>query len=80
MVGDSYIDGLAAQRADVGARFVAFRANLADLEARGVNTWAATQALAEVPPLLLAASQPEPQTLSQAPCRNRILGSRPPGC
>src|SRR6185436_6712816 len=53
MVGDSYIDGLAAQRANVGARFVAFRANLADLEARGVSTWAATHALGEVPPLLI---------------------------
>ena len=56
MVGDSYIDGLAAQRAAVGARFVAFRANLADLEVRGVTTWAATQALSEVPPLQLAAT------------------------
>jgi phosphoglycolate phosphatase len=55
VVGDSYIDGLAAQRAAVGARFVAFRANMTDLEARGVSTWAATQALAEVPPLLIDA-------------------------
>jgi len=55
VVGDSYIDGLAAQRADVGARFVAFRANMADLEARGVSTWAETRALSEVPPLLLDA-------------------------
>lgn len=54
VVGDSYIDGLAAQRAAIGARFVAFRANLADLEARGVALWASTHALAEVPPLLFA--------------------------
>jgi phosphoglycolate phosphatase len=54
VVGDSYIDGLATQRAAVGARFVAFRANMADLNARGVNTWAETQALSEVPPLVLA--------------------------
>jgi phosphoglycolate phosphatase len=54
VVGDSYIDGLATQRAAVGARFVAFRANMADLAARGVHTWAETQALAEVPPLVLA--------------------------
>jgi phosphoglycolate phosphatase-like HAD superfamily hydrolase len=52
VVGDSYIDGLAAQRAAVGARFVAFRANLADLAARGVQTWASADALAEVPGLL----------------------------
>src|SRR5438067_5672469 len=31
VVGDSYIDGLAATRAEVGARFVAFRADEADL-------------------------------------------------
>ena len=53
VVGDSYIDGLAAQRAAVGARFVAFRANAAELAARGVEPWAATTALAELPSLLL---------------------------
>ncbi len=37
VVGDSYIDGLATQRADVGARFIAFRPNLVDLKARGVE-------------------------------------------
>src|SRR5207237_2148892 len=52
VVGDSYIDGLAAQRADVGARFVALRANLSDLTARGVTAWAIITRLAEVPPLL----------------------------
>jgi phosphoglycolate phosphatase len=52
VVGDSYIDGLAAQRAEVGARFVAFRANAADLAARGVVTWASATALAELPSLL----------------------------
>jgi phosphoglycolate phosphatase len=56
MVGDSYIDGLAAQRADVGARFVAFRANLSDLAARGVQTWAVTTQLDEVPPLVLGST------------------------
>ena len=49
MVGDSYIDGLAAQRAAVGARFVAFRANAEDLAARGVDTWASATALSELP-------------------------------
>ena len=53
VVGDSYIDGLAAQRARVGARFVAFRADLADLAARGVQLWATADSLAELPPLLL---------------------------
>jgi phosphoglycolate phosphatase len=51
VVGDSYIDGLAAQRAGVGARFVAFRANADDLAARGVQTWATAAALGDVPPL-----------------------------
>ena len=53
VVGDSYIDGLAAERAAVGARFVAFRASAADLAARGVRTWAAISALGELPGLLL---------------------------
>jgi phosphoglycolate phosphatase len=53
VVGDSYIDGLAAQRAQVGARFIAFRANLADLATRGVTPWAVTTTLAEVPALVL---------------------------
>ena len=52
VVGDSYIDGLAAERAAVGARFVAFRANLADLAVRGVLPWATANALGEVPDLL----------------------------
>ena len=52
VVGDSYIDGLAAQRASVGARFVAFRADLAELTRRGVQPWAAITALSELPPLL----------------------------
>lgn len=52
VVGDSYIDGLATQRAGVGARFVAFRANADDLAARGVHTWATAAALAELPALL----------------------------
>ena len=52
VVGDSYIDGLAAQRAGVGARFVAFRARPADLAARGVQPWASAQALSDLPGLL----------------------------
>ena len=52
MVGDSWIDGLAAERADVGARFVAFRGNLGDLAARGIPTWATVAALSELPLLL----------------------------
>ena len=52
VVGDSYIDGLAAQRAAVGARFVGFRPNTADLAARGVESWQTIQALSELPPLL----------------------------
>ncbi len=52
VVGDSYIDGLAAERAGVGARFIAFRPNLADLTARGVHPWATVQHLADLPPLL----------------------------
>jgi phosphoglycolate phosphatase len=52
VIGDSWIDGLAAQRAEVGARFVAFRANADDLAARGVQTWASASALGELPALL----------------------------
>lgn len=52
MVGDSWIDGLAAERAEVGARFVAFRGNLGDLAARGIPTWATVDALSELPKLL----------------------------
>jgi phosphoglycolate phosphatase-like HAD superfamily hydrolase len=52
VVGDSYIDGLAAQRAAIGARFVAFRANADDLAARGVQTWATAATLGELPALL----------------------------
>jgi phosphoglycolate phosphatase len=56
VVGDSYIDGLATQRAAVGARFIAFRPNLTDLRARGVEPWATATALADVPGLLVPAS------------------------
>jgi phosphoglycolate phosphatase len=52
MVGDSWIDGAAAHRAAVGARFVAFRANLADLATRGVTVWSSVTTLAEIPALL----------------------------
>jgi phosphoglycolate phosphatase len=61
VVGDSYLDGLAAQRAEVGARFVAFRADLADLAARGVITWASIRTLGELP-LLLGAEPPRVHT------------------
>lgn len=52
VVGDSYLDGLAAQRAGVGARFISFRADAAELAARGVDAWATVHALGEVPTLL----------------------------
>ena len=52
MVGDSWIDGAAAQRAAVGASFVAFRANPADLAARGIAPWSSVTCLAEIPALL----------------------------
>jgi hypothetical protein len=52
VVGDSWIDGAAAQRAAVGAKFVAFRANLADLATRGVTAWSSISTLAEIPALL----------------------------
>ncbi len=58
VVGDSYVDGLAAERANVGARFVAFRSNLADLAERGVRPWAVVQALGELPVLLQGAGAP----------------------
>ena len=52
VVGDSYIDGLAAERAAVGARFIAFRADPADLATRGVQPWAVATTLGDVPALL----------------------------
>jgi phosphoglycolate phosphatase-like HAD superfamily hydrolase len=52
VVGDSYLDGLAAERAGIGARFVAFRASATDLAARGVHPWATILTLAELPALL----------------------------
>ncbi|HEY1293097.1 MAG TPA: HAD family hydrolase [Chloroflexota bacterium] len=52
VVGDAYLDGLAAERAGVGARFIAFRANTLDLAARGVTPWATIQSLGELPGLL----------------------------
>lgn len=52
VVGDSYLDGLAAERASVGARFIAFRADPDDLSARGVKSWASIRTLAELPSLL----------------------------
>jgi len=52
VVGDSYIDGLAAARAGVEARFVSFRGDAEDLAARGVFPWATIRSLAELPPIL----------------------------
>jgi phosphoglycolate phosphatase len=52
VVGDAAIDGQAAARADVGARFVAFRADPEQLAARAVVPWAAISALGELPGLL----------------------------
>ena len=52
VVGDAYIDGLATERANVGAKFIAFRGNLADMLRRGVTPWASVQSLAEIPRLL----------------------------
>ena len=52
VVGDSWIDGMATQRAQVSARFVAFRASLTDLASRGVEPWASVANLAELPALL----------------------------
>lgn len=52
VIGDSYIDGLAAERADVAARFVAFRASPTELVARGVAAWATIKTLAELPGVL----------------------------
>jgi phosphoglycolate phosphatase len=54
MVGDSYIDGLAAARAGVEARFVSFRGDTADLAARGVVPWATIRSMAELPAVLRA--------------------------
>ncbi len=58
VVGDSWIDGMAAQRAEVDARFVAFRANLADFSTRAVNVWRTVHALGQVPDLLLDGHAP----------------------
>lgn len=60
VVGDSYIDGLAARRAGIGARFIAFRADPVDLAARGVETWARATTLAAVPPMLLGPASDGP--------------------
>ena len=38
--------------AAVGASFIAFRANLADLAQRGIEIWSSVTALAEIPALL----------------------------
>jgi len=60
MVGDSWIDGAAAQRAAVSADFIAFRANLPDLAARGIATWSSVTSLAEIPALLAQAQRCDP--------------------
>jgi phosphoglycolate phosphatase-like HAD superfamily hydrolase len=53
VVGDAYLDGLAAARAGIGAKFVAFRASASEMAARGVTPWATVRTLAELPGLLL---------------------------
>jgi phosphoglycolate phosphatase len=70
VVGDSYIDGLAAQRAGLepAARFIAFRSDVADLRARGVEPWARVDLLATVVPLVLnAPSQAPPPPTADVP-------------
>jgi phosphoglycolate phosphatase len=52
VVGDSYLDGLAAERAGIGARFIAFRADATDLATRGVKPWATIRTLGELPAVL----------------------------
>jgi phosphoglycolate phosphatase len=52
VVGDAYLDGLAAERARVDAKFIAFRANALDLAARGVTPWATIHSLGDLPDLL----------------------------
>lgn len=52
LVGDAYIDGLATQRAGVGARFIAFRANPEEFSRRGVDVWAHLDRLGALPALL----------------------------
>lgn len=46
MIGDAWIDGLAAQRA--GVRFIAFRPREEDLRSRGIVPWAVIQDLREL--------------------------------
>lgn len=58
LVGDSWIDGMAARQAGVEARFVAFRADPIDLERRGITPWATVRQLSEVPDLLGAGQAP----------------------
>jgi phosphoglycolate phosphatase len=67
VVGDAYIDGLAAQRAGVGARFVAFRTNANDLAARGVEAWTTIDALADLPKLLGVAPRQHPASRAGHP-------------
>lgn len=51
-VGDAYIDGMATQRAEVGARFIAFRANAEEFSRRGVHIWKHLDRLGALPALL----------------------------
>jgi phosphoglycolate phosphatase len=50
MVGDSWVDGLAAQAG--GIPFIAYRADAAELERRGVRVTAAIASLLDVPAAL----------------------------
>ena len=52
VVGDAYLDGLAAERAGVGARFIGFRTDATDLGIRRVTPWAVVRTLGELPTLL----------------------------
>jgi phosphoglycolate phosphatase-like HAD superfamily hydrolase len=50
MVGDSWLDGVAAGRASVP--FIGFRPRPGILDERGVAYWAVVEQLGELPPLL----------------------------
>lgn len=56
LVGDAYIDGLATQRAAIGARFVAFRADPHEMGRRGVAVWRHIDHLQALPAVLASAS------------------------
>jgi len=53
VVGDSWMDGTAAQRADVP--FIAFRPKAGRMEARGIPVWAVVERLSEISVVLAGA-------------------------